>query len=47
MKLLHNIKEKVKTRKFILGVFVFLITFVICTLVFRNWDALKTFILGS
>ena len=47
MKLLHNIQKQVKTRKFFVGVFVFLITFVLCTLVFRNWDTLKTFILGN
>lgn len=44
MQPLHYLKQKVKTKKFIFGVFIFLITFIICMLVFRNWDALKTFI---
>lgn len=47
MKLFQNIKNKVKTRKFILGIIIFLITFVLCIFIFRNWDALKSFISGS
>jgi TRAP-type mannitol/chloroaromatic compound transport system permease small subunit len=47
MKLFSNIKQKVKTKKFIIGACVFLITFVLCMLVFRNWDVLKTFILDG
>jgi len=47
MKPLHNIKQKVKTRKFIFGIFVFLITLILCLLLFSNWDTIKTIILGS
>jgi hypothetical protein len=47
MKLFQNIMKKGKTRKFILGVIIFLITFVICIFVFRNWDAMKSFIFNS
>jgi hypothetical protein len=47
MKLFQNIRKKVQTRRFILGVIVFLITLILCLIIFRNWDTLKAMILGS
>lgn len=47
MKLLQNIKQKVKTRKIIIGLIVFLITLVLCIIIFHNWDNLKSIIFGS
>lgn len=47
MKLPENFKQKVKIRKFIFGFFIFLITYILCILIFRNWDTMKTFLFGS
>jgi hypothetical protein len=47
MKLFQSIIKKVQTRRFILGVIVFLVTLILCLIIFRNWDSLKSMILGS
>jgi hypothetical protein len=47
MKFIDSIINKVKTRKFILGFVVLIITVVVCSLILRNWDWLKTIVRGS
>jgi hypothetical protein len=47
MELFSNIKQKIKNRKFIVGVCLFLITFLLCTILFRYWETLKDLVLGG
>jgi len=44
MKLIEIVKNNVRTRKFIVGVIVFLVTLILCIIMFQNWDAIKTLI---
>lgn len=39
--------QKLKSRKFILGIIVFIVTLVICLLLFEKWDWLKALLRGS
>ena len=44
MKLFKNVRNNLKSRKFIIGVIVFLVTLVVCLIIFRSWDTLKAMI---